>query len=219
MHIRKRTIAAIVILTLLLCAVATFYYMKHSGARSTYRQVEVDTTLLRTGDLMFRNGRSNESAFVTGVSSGAYSHIGIAYHDGYRWCVIHAVPNEIEKLGDPEYLKCEPIAEYYNIERACDGAVARVECSKEKAERAAQYALQKVKAHVVFDNSYDTNDTTELYCTELVNDAYLSQGIDLAEGRITRIPYPGTSGAFIFPEDIWQSKLVKQIYKATTINH
>ena len=195
--------------------------MSCSGRAKSHIQVMFDTIGLRNGDLLFRNGIGYESRVVTGLSSGKFSHIGIAYHDGKHWNVIHAVPGENEK-DEPEYLKCEPIEGFYNRFRAKLGGSARVSCSDSIANIVAEQALQIVNRKVVFDNNYDINDTTKLYCTELVRLVYLAQDIDLCEDRWHRIPIINTKAHVIFPEDIWNSPLVikKRIFdiKTTHLN-
>ncbi len=181
--------------------------MSCSNHAKSHIQVMFDTTGLRNGDLLFRNGIGYESRVVTGLSDGKFSHIGIAYHDGRQWNVIHAVPGENEK-GEPEYLKCEPIADFYCHFRAKLGGSARVSCTDSIANIVAEKALQIVNRKVVFDNNYDIDDTTELYCTELVRLVYLAQDIDLCEDRWHRIPIINTKAHVIFPEDIWNSPLL-----------
>ena len=170
-------------------------------------QVMYDTTELRNGDLLFRNGIGYESRVVTGLSDGKFSHIGIAYHNERGWNVIHAVPGENEK-GEPEYLKCEPISDFYCNSRAKLGGSARVSCTDSIANVVAERALHIVNRKVLFDNNYDINDTSELYCTELVRLVYLAQHIDLCEDRWHRIPILNTKAHVIFPEDIWDSPLI-----------
>lgn len=205
---------------LLLLALLTVV-MSCSNHAKSHIQVMFDTTGLRNGDLLFRNGIGYESRVVTSLSDGKFSHIGIAYHDGRQWNVIHAVPGENEK-GEPEYLKCEPIKDFYNRFRAKLGGSACVSCTDSVANIVAEKALQIVNSKVVFDNNYDIDDTTELYCTELVRLVYLAQDIDLCEDRWHRIPIINTKAHVIFPEDIWNSPLVikKRIFdiKTTHIN-
>ena len=185
--------------TVMSCSKRTF--------KSRDLQVMYDTTELRNGDLLFRNGIGIESRVVTGFSDGKFSHIGIAYHNGTQWNVIHAVPGENEK-GEPEYLKCEPISDFYCKFRAKLGGSARVGCSDSIANIIAEKALHIVNRKVVFDNNYDINDTSELYCTELVRLVFLAQHIDLCEDRWHRIPIINTKAHVIFPEDIWNSPLI-----------
>lgn len=169
-------------------------------------KVQYDTTGLRNGDLLFRNGHGYESRVVTDLSSGSFSHVGISYHDGTRWCVIHAVPGESGE-GEKEYLKCEPIGEFFRPDRAKAGAFARVECSDSVADVAARHALQFVQRNVLFDSKYDLEDTSSLYCTELVRLVYSSCSIDLCEDRWHRAPL-FANRPVIYPEDIWLSPLL-----------
>lgn len=163
---------------------------------SPLAHVSFDTTSLRNGDLIFRNGLGSESLVVTASSGGDYSHVGILYNDGSGWQVIHAVPGE-NTPGEPEWLKCEPIEDFFSPHRAQAGAVARVNCDDATAAQAAIMALRKVKAGVTFDNDYNINDTTTLYCSELVWQAYMSQGINLAPEN--------TTTPILFPEHLWTS--------------
>ena len=200
------TSKAIYLLLFLALLIGAMSCSNHAKSRI---QVMFDTTGLRNGDLLFRNGIGYESRVVTGLSDGKFSHIGIAYHDGRQWNVIHAVPGENEK-DEPEYLKCEPIEEFYSRFRAKLGGSARVSCSDSVANIVAERALQIVNSKVVFDNNYDIDDTTELYCTELVRLVYLAQHIDLCEDRWHRIPIINTKAHVIFPEDIWNSPLIAE---------
>lgn len=199
----KRTIfATLAIVAVTVALTALLVWRSHMPSRPDH-PVSVDTICLRNGDLVFRNGLSNESLLVTSVSNGAYSHVGLAYHNGHQWCVIHAVPGESQH-GEPEYLKCEPIGVYLGVDRASAAAVGRVRCDSLTADRAATMALRKVAERVTFDNRYDETDTTCFYCTELVCHVYRAQGIDLASQRRTEVSFPGTTGKFIFPEHLWQ---------------
>jgi uncharacterized protein YycO len=169
-------------------------------------QVVVDTSGLRNGDLLFRNGNGMESRLVTGMSGGEYSHIAFAHKSDAGWMAVHAVPGETENIKDIDTLKSEPIELFFHNERARSGAIARVNCTDETAMQAVEYAIDKVKRKFAFDHGYSLEDTTEYYCTELIYRAYLTQGIDLAEERRHELPMPGTEGYFIFPSDILNSK-------------
>lgn len=170
--------------------------------------VQYDTIGLRNGDLLFRNGCGYESHVVTNMSAGDYSHIGIAYRTVEGWCVIHAVPGEAEE-GEPEVLKCESIAEFYRCDRAKAGACARVHCADSLADAAARHAMRLVERRVEFDNDYDLEDSSQLYCTELVRLVYADCGVDLCEERRHKAPIIA-KGEVIYPEDIWKSPFIIQ---------
>jgi uncharacterized protein YycO len=129
---------------------------------------------------------------------------------------VHAVPGETENPKDTDFLKAEPIEDFFKQERAQSGATARVSCSDDAAQKALEYALDKVVRKFAFDHKYMLADTTEYYCTELIYRAYLTQEIDLAEERKHELPMPGTEGYFIFPSDILSSKSIKAIRELKT---
>lgn len=164
-----------------------------------------DSGQWRTGDLMLRCGYGAESRVVTTQSQSTYSHIGILYWNEKDsiWMIIHAVPGE----NEPEYIKYEPVEEYFSSHRAKDGAWMRVDCEDSIAKKAAEYTYHKWKEKIVFDNSYLLSDSTQLYCTELVWRAYMQQGIDISNGKRHTIPQVfSKDGICIFPSDIEQSE-------------
>ena len=158
----------------------------------------------REGDIVFRRGTGLESHVVTTRSAAVYSHVGLLHYDSLNseWQVVHAVPAEDE----PEYLKAEPVSVFFSPERAEKGAWLRVDCSDSVAQAAVQYALGKVAQHVLFDNDYLLEDTTQIYCTELVWRAYLTQSIDVSGAQRQTVPTLfSKEGEAIFPNDIEKS--------------
>lgn len=184
------------------------------GGASSGRRVEVnlnvDTADMRDGDLLFRMGWEGASRVVVGLGGGAYSHVGVALHTDSGWMAVHAVPNE-QPEGVPDKVKCEPLSRFFAPDRACRGAVARVDCTDEEAGRVAWAAWEKYRQGVPFDHRYDLADTSALYCTELVWRMYQREGIDLAGDRRHQLILPGFTEWYIFPEDLIRSSHIKQI--------
>ena len=163
------------------------------------------STEWREGDLVFRCGWGMESRMVTAQGRSVYSHVGILHYDSARqeWQVVHAVPGE----EMPEYVKTEPVTRFFSPERTMCGAWGRINCSDSIARQAVAYALTKVADHYEFDNQYLLEDTTQLYCTELVWQSYLHQGIDVTSGRRQDVPtFFCKEGKCIFPNDIEKSE-------------
>lgn len=175
------------------------------GLRTPAEPVRVDTTLMRSGDLLFRMGLEGASRVVTVVGGGDFSHVGLAFRLNGRWMVVHAVPNEAPP-GEEDRVKCEPIDSFFAPERACRGALRRVLCPDEMAERVARQAYGLFLKRVGFDHDYDLDDTTRFYCTEMVWQLYRREGIDLAEDRRHQLVVPGKTSEYIFPEDLWKSR-------------
>ncbi len=158
----------------------------------------------RDGDLVLRCGWGAESRLVTHFSRAMYSHIGILLFDSLKntWMVVHAVPGEAPH-GEPEYLKYEPATEFFSPLRAQCGAWMRIDCSDEQAARAAKYCLAKQREKTVFDHDYLLQDSTQLYCCELVWLAYRHEGMDISSGNRHAVPsFCSTEYEGIFPSDI-----------------
>jgi len=174
--------------------------------------LDVPVHLLRNGDLALRCGTSLESHAVVGVNgeNGPYSHIGIVVQVDGQWCVAHAVPGENER-GEPEYVKLDPIQVYYGRDRAKLGCIMRVTDDSTACRQATDYAQWAVGTKKVFDNNYDWEDSTELYCTEMVQRAYQHAGIDLAEDRHTQVVASLMPGTYVFPCDIAANASLRQV--------
>lgn len=169
--------------------------------------------LFREGDIVFRRGTGLTSRAVLAADrEGAYSHIGILTQKDGQWHVIHAVPGEPDFKGDPDRVKMEDAAVFFEPEKAVSGAVMRVTDEAEAASRAALYARHLYEARVPFDHDYDLADTTRMYCTELVDFVYRKAGIDVPQGRISHVNIPGFRGDYLLPNDIVQSKRLCLIY-------
>ena len=166
---------------------------------------------LRNGDLLFRCGTSTESQVVVSAdkNGGVYSHVGIAFNDGGTWRVVHAVPGE--SADGVDRVKVEPVDSFFLTTRAVHGAAMRLQgCSAQAAQQAAQWAVRK--KGVEFDDDYNWTDSTRLYCTELVQRAYETVGVDLSGGRITHVALPFFKGDVVFPSDIQRNDSLTVVF-------
>ena len=199
------TIAALFVpIRIVLILVSSVLLSACSGKRTSEAIDLSDSTQWREGDIALRCGWGMESRAVTNQGNSAYSHAGLLHHDGEHniWQVIHAVPGEDE----PEYLKAEALSVFYGHQRARAGAWLRIDCSDSLAGQATLYAQRKVAEHVLFDNDYLLEDTTMLYCTELVWQSYRTVGIDVSGGKRHDVSrFFCREGECIFPSDIEQS--------------
>lgn len=177
------------------------------------KPVIIPQDLLQEGDVVFRRGTGLASRIVlTADSKGIYSHTGILKKKKDKWYVIHAVPGEPDFKDEPDRVKMEEIEKFFTPSKAISGAVMRVEGDSATCCRAAARAESFYKANVLFDHHYNLEDTTEMYCTELIDYVYRNEGIDLVEGRISKLSLPGFNGDYLLPNDIAQSKKLCIIY-------
>ena len=110
-------------------------------------------------------------------------------------------------------MKVESVFRFYAPERAAHGLVMRVDgLERDSACRAAVVAQVMAERGTLFDHQYDLSDTTEMYCTELVEFAYRKIGVDLSEGRLSTVSVPGMSGTYLLPSDLMDNRKLKTIY-------
>ena len=199
----------ITMLAIALCAVALSCTRNPDAGGKIRDDLPLDK--LRDGDLLFRCGTSTESQVVIGAdkNDGVYSHVGIAISDGGAWRVVHAVPGESSDGVDR--VKVEPADSFFLTTRAVHGAAMRLQgCEAMAARSAAQWALSK--KGVEFDDDYNWDDSTRLYCTELIQRAYATVGVDMSGGRTTRVSLPFFKGDVVFPSDIQRNDSLTTIF-------
>lgn len=199
----------VIVVAIALCAVA-FSCTRNPDKEGTVR-AGLPLQQLRDGDLLFRCGMSLESHAVVEAdkSEGVYSHVGIAISDGGMWKVVHAVPGE--SLDGVDRVKVESVDTFFLTTRAVRGSVMRLRgCDIARAHDAAQWALSKVG--VEFDHHYNWEDSSRLYCTELIQRAYQSVGINISQDRKTHVSLPFFNGDVVFPSDIERNDSLKEIF-------
>ena len=151
------------------------------------------------GDLVFRRGIGLMSrAVLVADGSGMYSHVGILKKVEEEWHVIHAV---------------EPLVRFWATDRAVRGAVMRMEVDSQLAAGAAVQAWQIAQRGTLFDHDYDLADTTAMYCTELVDFVYRKVGVDVSEGRLSRVNVPGVGGDYLLPSDLADNRQLKPVFE------
>ena len=171
-------------------------------------------SLLREGDVVFRRGSGLISrAVLAADEDGQFSHIGIVVRKGNDWMVVHAVPGEPEFKGDSDRVKMEPITSFFCSEKAKSGAVMRVKADSTVCCSAARRAKALYHKRVLFDHAYDLQDSTRMYCTELIEYVYRLEKVDISGGKLTAIHIPGFNGNFLLPGDVLQSKKLTMIYQ------
>lgn len=140
---------------------------------------------MQDGDLVFRCGHGVLSRAVTTVEEeGKYSHVGILIRHNRRWNVIHAVPGEKDHPGDFERVKEECVKDFFSFGRAYKGCMVHTGLkNNEILDGIRNEAIRFVRDSIRFDDKYDLNDSSKVYCTEFVWLLYKKAGIDLSEGR------------------------------------
>lgn len=200
-----------IILLLLFLSPGIFLCCRKESAKD---DISLPEEMFADGDIVLRRGVGIMSHVVLAADEkSAFSHVGILKRIDKNWYVVHAVPDETEFEGDVDRVKIEPLSKFYAFNRASRGAVMRYRTDTVAAKRAAELAVEIAKRGTLFDHKYNLEDTTEMYCTELVNFVYGKSGIDISEGRRTEVHLPALGGIYIMPGDLTENKKLKLIYQ------
>lgn len=168
--------------------------------------------ILQEGDLAFRKGDGLASRIILSIDkSSDYSHIGIVVKHNEKWKVIHAVPGEPDFEGDKDRVKMDEIQTYFGKGRALSGAIMRTK-NDSIAKVAARKAFDLYQRNILFDHSYNLEDTTKMYCTELIHHIFKNTGMDLTQDRRSIVNSFGSNTIYILPSDIQKSSELKLIY-------
>jgi uncharacterized protein YycO len=167
---------------------------------------------LQNGDLIFRRGRSIESQIVLLTDRNSkYSHVGIIYLKDKKPFVVHSVPSE--NGTEYELIKMERVEKFLSEDKAAQFAVFRLEDSLMNTTRvASEFAYNYYLNKFRFDNQYDLNSDTKLYCTELIWKAYKNAGVDLVQNRLHDINFIVINKKMIMPSSIIKSRLLQKVY-------
>ena len=170
------------------------------------RSIFPDGMVLADGDIVFRRGTGLMSHTVVAADGGRYSHVGIVVDSAGVKMIVHAVPDEPDFPGDIDSVKMESPRKFFSTINANVGEVMRY-TDKNVASVAAREAMRLYRCGLLFDH-----DSTKLYCSELVERAYLRAGVSLAEKRRHDFSVPGFHfDHVIMPSDIYNSSQLRTI--------
>ena len=177
------------------------------------QEVEIPLDKICVGDIAFRRGEGFTSNIVAYKDAdGKYSHVGVIAQSDSGLVVVHAVPGDHPTQGGYDIVRAESLSEYFARNNAGKGAIMRIALDSTQQAVINNLALKKAMQQVEFDHQYNLDDTTKLYCTELLQHIFKAAGIDLAQGRITTINAPGMSNNYIMPSDIHHNPDLKTIF-------
>lgn len=175
-----------------------------------------DTLQLEVGDVVFRRCTGLASRMVIwSDADGMFSHTGIVVDSAGKKMVIHAVPGEPDFPGDPDRVKMEPVERFFSTAHAISAGACRP-VNAEAGQQAARVAWEKYKEGILFDHAFDDNDTSQLYCTELITHAYHRAGVELVGNERDTIDLPGMHFRCIMPSHLFHSTQLYPIFMSNS---
>lgn len=167
---------------------------------------------LRSGDLVFRKGRSMVSNLVMmSDPHGSYSHVGIVVVENRKVMVVHITPGENATPNTPDVIKKESLHTFFGEDKATAGCAMRCTKARTAEKKISQRTYELLNRELCFDSNYNLEDTTKMYCTELIWNIYKSAGINLVNNHISIINLPLLKGPVILPSDVASNPTLKVI--------
>lgn len=183
------------------------------------RSIIASDSILCVGDVVFRTGSGLTShAVLMADPKGEYSHVGIVVDSCGELMIVHAVPGEPDYSGDPDRVKMDTPQRFFSREFASAGEVCRFQDSA-VAHKAARIAVEVYHRRVLFDDAYNLDDTTKMYCTELVLYAYSRAGHPIENVGVHEYNLPLMPEEAVLPIDIYNTGEFLSIYKFNSKNN
>jgi len=122
----------------------------------------LDSSLYQNGDILLQDLRGSFGESVENTTGSAYSHVGLVRVDAQQkiWIVEATTP----------FVKETPLAAYLRRTRS-KAALVRI---KDLKQQHAKASVNRAMTHVgkPYDRHFVLNETSALYCSELIYDAY-----------------------------------------------
>ncbi len=170
-------VVLIVVVGALVYEGAETYAESHSG----YQLTEDEIRVLRHGDVIMRRGYGMVSRIIANQLEGSYnlSHCGVIVERDNELYVVHTVSSNVSEIDG---MQVHPIAEFVRQSRPQSIVVNRL-VDEQASVLLAEGALEYLREAVLFDHNFDINDSTHLYCSEMIWRSLKNKaGIDLFEG-------------------------------------
>ncbi|MBQ8458070.1 MAG: hypothetical protein IJV25_04235 [Prevotella sp.] len=181
-------------------------------ASGEFHSILPEDVQLKVGDVVFRRGGGLTSQVVLAADvDGNYSHIGIVVDSANVMMIVHAVPGEPDFKGDVDRVKMDRPECFFSTEYTIVGEVCRPRDSL-IARKASEVAMEQYQLGMPFDHDYDDQDTTKMYCTELIAFAFRKAGHDVVDSERHEVHLPFFCARCIFPSDIHSSDFLESIY-------
>lgn len=160
----------------LLGVVVVILSMVHKARLSPVRQIGnntnhvlslPDTSLLHSGDVIFRHGTGIISNLLLKFSQqdSRYSHVGILSKEKNRMFVYHMIGGE---LNPGAVIKREPIEQFCSQDIANNFGIYRTDIDSRGLQVVDSLLKYYFLSKLAFDTGYDLNTDDAMYCTEFV---------------------------------------------------
>jgi hypothetical protein len=122
---------------------------------------------IREGDVLLRQGRGAFSEKIIEFMNEQvpFSHCGLAIKHKGKIKIIHSVS---EELSGRDGVQLQGLKEFSSDVADSIFCIVRPNISPEQIEQIKNIALNYLNNHTPFDYEYNTNDSSQLYCSEFL---------------------------------------------------
>jgi uncharacterized protein YycO len=135
---------------------------------ANYCLSENEKSLLQDGDIILRRGYGLVSSRIIETLKDTLdvSHCGIIVQIDSCWSVIHSIPGYFSIPPKDDGVIITSLSEF--IENAYPNSIIVTRLKRDNLNQIAQKALNYAERRIPFDYDFNYNDTTSLYCSELI---------------------------------------------------
>ncbi|MDD4210278.1 MAG: YiiX/YebB-like N1pC/P60 family cysteine hydrolase [Bacteroidales bacterium] len=173
----KKKLFIVCLLVIFLLFLFVFLYQKISNQKerkNTYQLNSYELSLLKEGDLIFRQGFGLISDIIAGRTKETYtiSHCGILCKDSNNeWIVIHTVSNTLAEIDG---IQSDNLSRFVKNSKENSILILRYKNACDSTNTLIkQKSFYYLNKQIAFDDSFDMQDTSEFYCTELIRHIFL----------------------------------------------
>jgi len=160
-------ISALIIILALLYVFILSDKLEKAYNSAGYCLTENEKNLLQDGDIILRKGYGLVSKRIVDTLKDSLdiSHCGIIVQIDSCWSVVHSIPGRFSFSKDDGVI-ITPLSEF--MEDSYPNSVIITRLKRDSLNQIAQKALNYAERKVPFDYDFNYNDTTSLYCSELI---------------------------------------------------
>lgn len=181
----RKTIISIVIIIVTLFLFLLVYEFKSQEEQFFYvyhlNPQEIES--LEEGDIILRHGYGLVSDLIVETLKEKYpiSHCGIICKRDNKFIVVHTVSSSLSDFDGMQY---QDLKTFVLQSRKNSIIVTRLKLPREVREKISQLALYYLEQKIPFDHSFDIDDSSFYYCSELLWRIILrGGGIDIFHNR------------------------------------
>lgn len=173
---KKLFLFLVVLFCFMLTGYKVFFYLDHQSEqkeiiqnKAVSRLSDLELSSIQEGDFILRRGFGYFSDYIASslnMGNVDVTHAGIIVKQHNKWFVIHSLSSDV---SDIDGVQIQELSQFLNYSTPGKIIITRAKNSdKSLGKRLAQRAYVYLAKNIPFDHDGDFNDSSKLFCTELI---------------------------------------------------